>query len=97
MRLEDLVRTVKTAVVEHATKALVIDDITRLKLHREALQEAAYRARTRSRPSGRGCLRPARELGQQGATTALPPGWEIGAVDRPGGEGVRVRTESNAG
>ncbi|WP_329345567.1 AAA family ATPase [Streptomyces microflavus] len=39
MRLEDLVRTVKTAVVEHATKALVIDDITRLKLHREADQD----------------------------------------------------------
>ncbi|WP_432040827.1 AAA family ATPase [Streptomyces chartreusis] len=39
MRLEDLVRTVKTALVEHATKALVIDDITRLKLHREADQD----------------------------------------------------------
>ncbi|MFF2514382.1 AAA family ATPase [Streptomyces sp. NPDC058086] len=39
MRLEDLVRTVKTAVIEHATKALVIDDITRLKLHREADQD----------------------------------------------------------
>ncbi|WP_333761414.1 AAA family ATPase [Streptomyces sp. IBSBF 2390] len=39
MRLEDLVRTVKTAIVEHATKALVIDDITRLKLHREADQD----------------------------------------------------------
>ncbi|MCX5006740.1 AAA family ATPase [Streptomyces sp. NBC_00638] len=39
MRLEDLVRTVKIAVVEHATKALVIDDITRLKLHREADQD----------------------------------------------------------
>ncbi len=39
MRLEDLVRAVKTAVVEHATKALVIDDITRLKLHREADQD----------------------------------------------------------
>ena len=39
MRLEDLVRTVKTSIVEHATKALVIDDITRLKLHREADQD----------------------------------------------------------
>ncbi|MER6031691.1 AAA family ATPase [Streptomyces sp. NPDC001851] len=39
MRLEDLVRTVKTAIVEHATRALVIDDITRLKLHREADQD----------------------------------------------------------
>lgn len=39
MRLEDLVRTVKTAITEHATKALVIDDITRLKLHREADQD----------------------------------------------------------
>ncbi|MFC9810511.1 AAA family ATPase [Streptomyces virginiae] len=39
MRLEDLVRTVNTAIVEHATKALVIDDITRLKLHREADQD----------------------------------------------------------
>ncbi|WP_392872717.1 AAA family ATPase [Streptomyces sp. LN499] len=39
MRLEDLVRTVKTAIVDHATKALVIDDITRLKLHREADQD----------------------------------------------------------
>ncbi|AVZ71375.1 hypothetical protein SLUN_03215 [Streptomyces lunaelactis] len=39
MRLEDLVRTVKTSIIEHATKALVIDDITRLKLHREADQD----------------------------------------------------------
>ncbi|MEU1891193.1 AAA family ATPase [Streptomyces pristinaespiralis] len=39
MRLEDLVRTVKTSIMEHATKALVIDDITRLKLHREADQD----------------------------------------------------------
>ncbi|MFF3663896.1 AAA family ATPase [Streptomyces olivochromogenes] len=39
MRLEDLIRTVKTAIIEHATKALVIDDITRLKLHREADQD----------------------------------------------------------
>ncbi|WP_369184942.1 AAA family ATPase [Streptomyces sp. Y1] len=39
MRLEDLVRTVKTAIADHATKALVIDDITRLKLHREADQD----------------------------------------------------------
>ncbi|WP_395298011.1 AAA family ATPase [Kitasatospora hibisci] len=39
MRLEDLVRTVNSAIVDHATKALVIDDITRLKLHREADQD----------------------------------------------------------
>ncbi|MFJ6620019.1 AAA family ATPase [Kitasatospora sp. NPDC091335] len=39
MRLEDLVRTVGTAIVEHATKVLAIDDITRLKLHREADQD----------------------------------------------------------
>ncbi len=39
MRLEDLVRTVKAAIADHATKALVIDDITRLKLHREADQD----------------------------------------------------------
>ena len=39
MRLEDLIRTVKDAVFDHGTKALVIDDITRLKLHREADQD----------------------------------------------------------
>nr|WP_024126405.1 MULTISPECIES: AAA family ATPase [unclassified Streptomyces]AHE39024.1 Hypothetical protein pFRL3_247 [Streptomyces sp. FR1]AHE39563.1 Hypothetical protein pFRL4_330c [Streptomyces sp. F2]AHE40264.1 Hypothetical protein pFRL6_177 [Streptomyces sp. F12] len=39
MRLEDLVRTVNAAIIDHATKALVIDDITRLKLHREADQD----------------------------------------------------------
>ncbi|MFE2722754.1 AAA family ATPase [Kitasatospora sp. NPDC059327] len=39
MRLEDLVRTVKAAIADHATRALVIDDITRLKLHREADQD----------------------------------------------------------
>ncbi|WP_329165784.1 AAA family ATPase [Streptomyces sp. NBC_01527] len=39
MRLEDLVRTVHDALAEHGTKALVIDDITRLKLHREADQD----------------------------------------------------------
>jgi hypothetical protein len=39
MRLEDLLRTVKQAVHDHGTKALAIDDITRLKLHREADQD----------------------------------------------------------
>jgi hypothetical protein len=39
MRLEDLVRTVKNAVFDHGTKAIVIDDVTRLKLHREADQD----------------------------------------------------------
>ncbi|SEH02385.1 AAA domain-containing protein [Nonomuraea solani] len=39
MRQEDLIRTVKTAIYDHATKALVLDDITRLKLHREADQD----------------------------------------------------------
>lgn len=39
MRLEDLVRTVKHSVFDHGTKAIVIDDITRLKLHREADQD----------------------------------------------------------
>jgi len=39
MRLEDLIRTVKDAVFDHGTKAIVIDDITRLKMHREADQD----------------------------------------------------------
>ncbi|WP_230396657.1 AAA family ATPase [Streptomyces blattellae] len=39
MRQEDLVRTVNAAIAAHATKALVIDDITRLKLHRESDQD----------------------------------------------------------
>jgi hypothetical protein len=39
MRLEDLVRTVKSAVFDHGTKALAIDDVTRLKMHREADQD----------------------------------------------------------
>ena len=39
MRLEDLIRTVKNAVFDHGTKAIVIDDITRLKMHREADQD----------------------------------------------------------
>ncbi|MEV7121234.1 AAA family ATPase [Kitasatospora griseola] len=39
MRLEDLVRTLKDAIFAHGSKALVIDDITRLKLHREADQD----------------------------------------------------------
>src|SRR5260370_40557814 len=39
MRLEDLLRTVKDAVFDHGTKAIVVDDITRLKMHREADQD----------------------------------------------------------
>jgi chloramphenicol 3-O-phosphotransferase len=39
MRQEDLIRTVNAAISSHATKALVIDDITRLKLHRESDQD----------------------------------------------------------
>ena len=36
MTLGDLVRTVEKAIYAHGTKALVLDDITRLRLHREA-------------------------------------------------------------
>jgi hypothetical protein len=39
MRLEDLIRTVKSAIYDHGTKVLAIDDITRLKMHREADQD----------------------------------------------------------
>jgi hypothetical protein len=39
MRLGDLTRTVRRALKEHATKVLVLDDITRLKMHREADQD----------------------------------------------------------
>jgi len=39
MGLEALLRTVKDAVYDHPTKALVIDDITRLKMHRERDQD----------------------------------------------------------
>jgi AAA domain len=39
MRLEDLIRMVKDVVFDHGTKAIVIDDVTRLKLHREADQD----------------------------------------------------------
>lgn len=39
MRQEDMIRTVKDAVFDHGTKAIVIDDVTRLKLHREADQD----------------------------------------------------------
>ncbi|MEU6718368.1 AAA family ATPase [Nonomuraea sp. NPDC046802] len=39
MRQEDLIRTVKNAIYDHGTKALVLDDVTRLKLHREADQD----------------------------------------------------------
>jgi AAA domain len=40
MNLPALGRTVRRALVEHATRVLVLDDITRLKLHREADQDA---------------------------------------------------------
>ena len=39
MTLDDLVRTVEKAIYAHGTKALILDDITRLKLHREADQD----------------------------------------------------------
>lgn len=39
MNLGALTRTVKIALKEHATKALILDDITRLKMHREADQD----------------------------------------------------------
>jgi hypothetical protein len=39
MTLPQLVRTVKKALHEHGTKVLILDDITRLKLHREADQD----------------------------------------------------------
>ena len=39
MTLAALLRTVKQAVRDHGTRALAIDDITRLKLHREADQD----------------------------------------------------------
>lgn len=39
MPLAALLRTVKQAVNDHGTKALAIDDVTRLKLHREADQD----------------------------------------------------------
>jgi hypothetical protein len=39
MRPEDLIRMVKDVVLGHGTKAIVIDDVTRLKLHREAGQD----------------------------------------------------------
>jgi hypothetical protein len=39
MTLPQLVRTVKAALREHGTKALILDDITRLKMHREADQD----------------------------------------------------------
>jgi len=40
MSLPALERTVRRALVEHATRVLVLDDITRLKLHREADQDS---------------------------------------------------------
>lgn len=39
MTLPQLVRTVKAALHAHGTKVLVLDDITRLKMHREADQD----------------------------------------------------------
>ena len=39
MTLPQLVRTVKAAIHAHGTKVLVLDDITRLKMHREADQD----------------------------------------------------------
>jgi len=39
MRLGELTRTVRRALKEHATKVLILDDITRLKMHREADQD----------------------------------------------------------
>jgi hypothetical protein len=39
MTLPQLARTVKTALHEHGTKVLILDDITRLKMHREADQD----------------------------------------------------------
>jgi hypothetical protein len=39
MNLATLTRTVKIALKEHATKVLILDDITRLKMHREADQD----------------------------------------------------------
>jgi hypothetical protein len=39
MTLPQLVRTVKKALHEHGTKVLIMDDITRLKMHREADQD----------------------------------------------------------
>ena len=39
MTLPQLVRTVKKALHEHGTKVLILDDITRLKMHREADQD----------------------------------------------------------
>lgn len=39
MTLPQLVRTVKSALHDHGTKVLILDDITRLKMHREADQD----------------------------------------------------------
>jgi hypothetical protein len=39
MTLPQLVRTVRAALHEHGTKVLILDDITRLKMHREADQD----------------------------------------------------------
>jgi chloramphenicol 3-O-phosphotransferase len=38
--LDDLIRAVRASLSDHGTKALLLDDITRLKMHREADQDA---------------------------------------------------------
>ena len=40
MTLPQLVQTVRTSLYEHATKVLILDDISRLRMHREADQDA---------------------------------------------------------
>lgn len=40
MTLPQLVHTVRASLYEHGTKVLILDDITRLKMHREADQDA---------------------------------------------------------
>lgn len=40
MTLDDLVRAVRASLYAHGTRVLLLDDITRLKLHREADQDA---------------------------------------------------------
>ncbi|MFG3602643.1 AAA family ATPase [Micromonospora chersina] len=40
MTLPQLVHAVRTSLYDHATKVLILDDITRLKMHREADQDA---------------------------------------------------------
>jgi len=40
MTLAQLVHAVRTSIEDHATKLLILDDITRLRMHREADQDA---------------------------------------------------------